>query len=178
MFDDARSRKVVLAVHCVLNQSARIDGCAYFPGVMGGVAQLLVDSGVGIVQLPCPELLYLGLDRQEHGGREIGIREALSTPGGREACAAMVAPIVRQVEEYQRHGFTVLGLIGNDGSPACGVARTYRHGAGPGPGEGAFIRALREALEASGIRLPVVAVADHEWSARAEAIRQLLAAAA
>ena len=85
MFTDARSKRVVLAVHCILNQNARIDECAHFPGAMGRIAQLLVDSGVGIVQLPCPELLYLGLDRQAHSGMKIGIREALSAEEGRNA---------------------------------------------------------------------------------------------
>ena len=86
----------------------------------------------------------------------------------------MAEQVVRQVEEYRRYGFEVLGLIGNDGSPACGVKRTWYHGSGAGPGEGAFIRAVREALEAKDIRLPFVAVADREWDERAEVVRELL----
>jgi len=174
MFEDGRSKRVVLAVHCIHNQNARIDKCAYFPGVMGEIAQMLADSGVGIVQLPCPELMHLGLDREAHGGQQIGIREALLAKEGRKACAEMARQAVCQVEEYRKHGFEVLGVIGNDGSPACGVERTWYHGAGAGAGEGAFIRALREELKARQIELPFVAVADHEWEERAAAIGELL----
>jgi len=176
MFEDARSKKVVLVVHCLLNQNARIDTCAYFPGAMGKVAQVLVDSGVGIVQLPCPELMHLGLDRERHGGMRIGIREALSEPEGRAACREMARQIVYQVQEYQRHGFAVLGLIGNDGSPACGVTVTHYHDGGAGPGQGAFIRAVREELEGEGIELPFIAVADHQWDERLEAVLAMLKA--
>lgn len=175
MFEDARSKRVVLAVHCILNQNARIDRCAYFPGAMGEIAQLLMESGVGIVQMPCPELMHLGLDREAHGGREIGIREALSEEEGRSACAEMARHLIFQVEEYRRHGFEVLGVIGNDGSPACGVDRTHYHGTGSGAGEGAFIRSVREELEERGIDIPFIAVADHEWTERTERLRELLA---
>jgi hypothetical protein len=32
--------------------------------------------------------------------------------------------VARQVDDYLRSGFTVLGIVGVDGSPSCGVART------------------------------------------------------
>ncbi len=64
MFTDARSRKIIFVAHCVLNQNAKIDRCARYPGAMPELAAFLLQSGVGIVQLPCPELLALGLDRQ------------------------------------------------------------------------------------------------------------------
>jgi hypothetical protein len=38
MFEDQRSKKVVLALHCLLNQNARIDTCARSSGVMGEAA--------------------------------------------------------------------------------------------------------------------------------------------
>ena len=56
MFDDKRSKNVVLVAHCVLNQNARIDQCGRFPGAMGEVAQALIESDAGILQMPCPEL--------------------------------------------------------------------------------------------------------------------------
>ena len=55
-----------MVAHCLLNQNARIDRCAYFPGAMGEAAQALLDSGVGVLQMPC-----LGSAR-EFMSREIG----------------------------------------------------------------------------------------------------------
>ena len=64
MFDDKRSRKVILVAHCVFNQNAKLDRCAHYPGPIKEAAEILLDSGIGIIQMPCPELLALGLDRE------------------------------------------------------------------------------------------------------------------
>jgi predicted secreted protein len=57
------AEKILLIAHCLLNQNAKINRCAHFPGAIQELAHLLGDSGVGLLQMPCPELLYLGLDR-------------------------------------------------------------------------------------------------------------------
>jgi len=54
MFTDKRSKRVVLCLHCLLNHNARIDGCAYYPGAMTEIVQVLMEAGVGVVQMPCP----------------------------------------------------------------------------------------------------------------------------
>ena len=63
MFTDKRSKEIILVAHCILNQNAKLDECAFYPGVIREITQLLVDSGMGIIQMPCPELMFLGLDR-------------------------------------------------------------------------------------------------------------------
>jgi predicted secreted protein len=178
VFDDQRSKKVILVLHCLLNQNARIDRCAYFPGAMGEAAEAVVASGVGVLQMPCPELHCLGLDRsgRMQGGADIGIREALLEGKGRGACEALVQHVVRDVNEYRKHGFEIIGVVGNDGSPACGVKLTH-YVSGEAPGEGAFMMLLREELANAGLDLPFVALRDNEWSERAARVKALLAAA-
>ncbi|UCH34269.1 MAG: hypothetical protein JSV65_17325, partial [Armatimonadota bacterium] len=80
------------------------------------------------------------------------------------------------VDEYQKHGFEVIGVVGNDGSPACGVATTH-HLAGEGPGAGGFMIVLREELEKRGLDIPFVALRDLKWAERAERLKALLDAA-
>lgn len=174
MFGDMRSKKVILVAHCLLNQNARIDKCAYFPGAMGEAAQVLLDSGVGILQMPCPELLHLGLDRERHGGMEKGIRETLAEEEGRDACREMARNLVYQIEEYRRHGFEIVGAVGNDGSPACGVDLTYYWGKGNGEGTGSFIQAVREEFEKNDIALEFIAVQDHRWEENVARLKRLL----
>jgi predicted secreted protein len=178
MFEDQRSKKVILVLHCLLNQNARIDTCAYFPGAMGEAAQAVVESGIGVLQMPCAELQCLGLDRagRMRDGVDIGIREALLEGEGRARCEALVQHVMRDVGEYRKHGFEIIGVIGNDGSPACGVELTH-YVDGERPGAGAFMLLLREALVSNGLDLPFVALRDHEWSERAARVKALLAAA-
>jgi len=176
MFDDKRSKRVVLVIHCILNHNARIDGCAWYPGAMTEIVQVLTEAGVGIVQMPCPELQCLGLDRSGRirQGRDIGIREALLGEAS-EACRALAQGVMRDVLEYRKHGFKILGVIGNDGSPACGVDFTHYVSSGFRPGAGAFVIMLREELERQGMDLPFVATQDHEWAERLERVKALVA---
>ena len=175
MFDDNRSKRVVLVAHCVMNQDARIDGSGHFPGAMGEVARVLVESGVGILQMPCPELLYLGLDRRRHGGMDIGIREALSEEDGRTACRELAQRLVYQIKEYRKHGFEIIGVIGIDGSPACGVDITHYWGKGAGPGTGAFMQMVQEEFGKNDIDIRIIGVSDlhmEEAVARVQALLQ------
>jgi predicted secreted protein len=178
MFGDRRSKRVVLVLHCLLNQNARIGGCAYFPGAMGEAARAVVDSAVGILQMPCPELHCLGLDRagRMRDGVDMGIREALLQGEGEKACRSLVRHVMNDVSEYCRHGFRVIGVIGNDGSPACGVDITH-YVDGERPGVGAFMMMLREELEKLGLHVPFVALRDHDWDERTRRVRTLLEAA-
>lgn len=175
MFTDARSKKVVLVAHCLLNHNARIDECAYFPGAMVETIQPFLDTGIGIVQLPCPELQCLGLDRRGRlkEGRDIGIREAL-LGDAKDACQALVQLVMREVAEYRREGFKVMGVVGNNGSPACGVEYTYYVETGFAPGRGAFISMLQDAMTAAGVTVPFIATQDFHWDEGIVKIRELL----
>ena len=178
MFDDKRSKKVIVVAHCILNQDARIDKCGRFPGAMGEVAQALIESDAGILQMPCPELWHLGLDRRRHGGLEIGIREALSEEDGRNACCDLAQRLVYQIKEYQKHGFEIIGMVGIDGSPACGVDITHYWEKGAGPGTGAFIQMLREEFGKNGIDIDIIGVSDLEMEEAVARIKHLLEDAA
>jgi len=161
MFTDRRSRRVVFVAHCILNQNAKIDGCARCPGAMRELVSELVDADLGIVQAPCPELMCLGLDRGAVTSAECTV-ESEDTRVGRlmaegEAsarCDALARDVAWQAQEYARHGFQVVGLIGVNGSPTCGVERNWREGA-EREEPGVFVRQVRERLLAAGMDVPM-----------------------
>jgi len=68
MFNDARSKKIIIVAHCLLNQNSISDGTADFPSQFVKIINLLMTNNIGIIQLPCPELTCLGLDRQDKYG--------------------------------------------------------------------------------------------------------------
>ena len=47
----------------MLNANAKVSPLAVYPGVLAEVIQPFIDQGAGIVQLPCPESSYLGINR-------------------------------------------------------------------------------------------------------------------
>ena len=96
MFTDGRSKKVIFLAHCLLNQNAISDGTAVYPAAFQELVQLLLDHEVGIVQMPCPELCCLGLDRGDVHGAErpvveenTRIRRAMEKDGPRQKREAL-----------------------------------------------------------------------------------------
>jgi predicted secreted protein len=150
-FHDPRSRKVVLVVHCVLNQNARAPRCAVSPAMMKTLVTGLMDLDIGILQLPCPETMVLGLGR-DRTVPPISIRDGLELPEGHARLHRLIDQILYQIREYQWQGFHVLGILGQNTSPSCGVETTWwEHRAGPG--QGVFIRLLRQRLKAEGLAI-------------------------
>ncbi len=168
MFEDKRSKRIVLVAHCVLNQNAKIDQCAHYPGAMKEIVETVLNSGAGMVQMPCPELLCLGLDRQadlsaartvESEDDRVALR--MREPDVRARCAGIARDLSALVEEYRKHGFDVVGVIGINGSPTCGVEISWANGAEI-PGPGVLIEELRRTLKDSGVALRMRGVKAYE----------------
>ena len=53
-----------------MNQNSISDMTADFPSQFDKVINLLMNHKIGIIQLPCPELVCLGLDRQDKKWRQ------------------------------------------------------------------------------------------------------------
>ena len=164
MFTDGRSKKVIFLAHCLLNQNAISDGTAVYPAAFRELVQLLLDREVGIVQMPCPELYCLGLDRGDVHGAErpvveenTRIRRAMGQPEASARLRELTDQVVWQIREYQKHGFAVLGIVGVDRSPCCGVNTTSDQDREL-PGRGVFIASLRAALESAGLTVPVIGI--------------------
>lgn len=181
MFEDGRSRKVVFVAHCVLNQNAISDGTAIFAGTNEAIVQLLLKAKVGVVQMPCPEMNCLGLDRGDPDGAKRPLveensrirRELTAQAGARRMLDALVEQVVFLMEEYRKNGFEILGVIGVNRSPSCGVETTSADGAEKA-GEGVFLRALKLSLSRRGIDVPVRGIKDGEPEKSARTVRAML----
>lgn len=113
---DNRSRKVVFLAHCFMNMNARFPEGAAYSGVCAPLVQTLIDAGVGIIQMPCPEFRCIGLEKEMYG--ELN-------PDELRACfRKMASEVVDDVEAYLRAGFQISGIIGMNPSPSCGVEVT------------------------------------------------------
>lgn len=159
MFADKRSKKVVLVSHCILNQNTKLDACAHYPGAIKEVMLRFIDKGIGIIQMPCPELFRLGLDRQTDSlsnptvkSEDTRIAKIMIDKEAQQICERMADDVLYQVEEYIKNGFQVIGLLGINGSPTCGIETTWADFQEP-EGFGAFIKILDSKLTEKGIKL-------------------------
>ncbi len=75
-----------------------------------------------LLQLPCPELTLYGSIRWGH------VKEQFDNVFFRAHCRRILEPLVEQLAEYAAHPerFRILGIVGIDGSPSCGVSVTCR----------------------------------------------------
>ena len=115
-----RGKKIIFLAHCILNANSKVGGLASYPAGVRELTDFLADHNVGIIQLPCLETEVLGLQRWGH------VKEQLSHPSFLDCCARLLAPFVRQAAMYKEQGHTLLGSVGVDGSPSCGVNKTCR----------------------------------------------------
>ena len=158
MFADGRSRKVVFLAHCLLNQNAISDGTAVYPAAFRELVQFFLEHQVGIVQLPCPELCCLGLDRGNRQGAQSPVTEENTRiRAASRMLEDLVESVIHQVLEYHRYGFRIVAFLGANRSPNCGVEATSDHNQEM-PGRGLFLGALEDRIRAAGLEIPLLGV--------------------
>jgi predicted secreted protein len=156
---DKRKRRVIFISHCWLNINARFPEGAAFEGANTALMGALLEEGLGIIQMPCPEYLCLGLEKYDYG-KVVG--EDL------RACFRRTAEtVVSQVKDHISLGYDVAGIMGMNPSPSCGVETVKGRGTMEGtgtdtsekPGSGIFIEELRNLLSREGLgEIPVFGI--------------------
>ncbi|HEY7446307.1 MAG TPA: hypothetical protein VH701_28050 [Vicinamibacterales bacterium] len=121
--------------HCLLNANTRYLGGAGRRGSVAEIVQPCLEHGIGIVQLPCPEehawggvlkrwlLGFYGAD----ASLSFRLRAALFPLMlfyTRREYRKLARQVANQIQDYLASGFEVLGVIGVDGSPSCGLQTT------------------------------------------------------
>ena len=113
-----RSKKVILLAHCILNGNAKVQGLCKYPSSITELITILLENEIGIIQLPCPEMMTYGVKRWGH------VREQFNTPYFRNECQRIMMPIIDQLKDYIKNDYKVAGVIGIEGSPSCGVNKS------------------------------------------------------
>lgn len=146
--DDTRKEVLVLG-HCLLNPLARIKGAK--------PAAPVEPKGANIIQLPCPESMYLGMRRREV------TKDQLDHPAYRRFCREIFTPLADMLEDLAANGVNIR-IIGVPKSPSCGVTITsiggepgkvkefhHTHVAGPG----VFMEEIIRELERRGVKFEI-----------------------
>ncbi|MDV0444987.1 hypothetical protein MmiAt1_05390 [Methanimicrococcus sp. At1] len=104
-----QKENIYVVAHCLLNPAARVKGIRQ--------PSLFDARDKKIIQLPCPELIYAGPDRDKKA------REDYDTPDYREFCRNLLAPSVEMIEMFSEEGYAII-IKGMPKSPSCGVLTT------------------------------------------------------
>ena len=153
---DVRRGKLVVVVHCILNQNSRVSGLAAYPAVVDEVVEVLKKYNISFLQMPCPELTYAGARRPRRDKAEY------DSPRYRRHCRKIAVSTIRQIEEFAKSGVKTLVLLGMKGSPSCNAG-------GSREAMGILMEELESTLSEKGLRIPIHAIdvgdvaADVEW---------------
>ncbi|HEX7445182.1 MAG TPA: hypothetical protein VF300_02215 [Methanothrix sp.] len=141
--DTTTETEIAVAAHCLLNPFTRVKGLRSVEFRPEGP----------VIQLPCPEVLYLGLDRWAV------TRNQLDVPEFRRFCRSLIVHYADLLEMLVRQGKRIK-IVGLAGSPSCGVNTTSLGYAGGRvheakhehvPGKGVFMEELMAELERRGV---------------------------
>ncbi|CAB3287821.1 conserved protein of unknown function [Methanocaldococcus lauensis] len=109
-----KGKKIAIVSHCILNQNSVVNGLERAEGAFNEVVEILLKNNYAIIQLPCPEIIYLGYERVGKTKEEYDSKEY------RKLCRELLKPIVKYLQEYIKDDFKFI-LIGIENSPTCDI---------------------------------------------------------
>ena len=146
--DDVQ-REVLVLGHCLLNPLARVKGVK--------PASPVRPKGANVIQLPCPESMYLGMRRREV------TKDQLDHPAYRRFCREIFTPFADMLEDLASNGVSIR-IIGVPKSPSCGVSITSVGGE-PGKSKefhhthahepGVFMEEIMKELKRRGVKFEI-----------------------
>lgn len=151
--EKGKDKEIRVVAHCLLNPSTRVKG-------LRPLAFRLCPEAEGegpLIQLPCPEALYMGLDRWAV------TRNQLDVPEFRRFCRSLIIHYADIIEMLAKKGFRIR-ITGVAGSPSCGVCTTSSGYTGGRvrecehanvAGRGIFMEELMEEMERRGVEVTV-----------------------
>lgn len=147
-------QEITVAAHCLLNPLTRVRG----------LSPVHFQPQGPTIQLPCPEALYLGLERWAV------TKNQLDVPQFRRFCRALIVHYV-DLLDMLAHEEAHLRIVGVAGSPSCGVETTSRGYIGGRvrevehahlAGQGVFMEELLAELERRNVPFQVEEVGKKE----------------
>jgi len=145
-------KKVVFVPHCILNQNVRALGKEKSIGTIKEVVNFFAEAEIGIIQLPCPEVEF-------DGGleRKFKTKENYNTEIYRKHCKEISLEILKVIKKYLDKEYKVIGILGIEFSPTCGVYR-IEDGKKIVPGKGILIEELENEMQRKNFQVPIIAV--------------------
>ena len=165
--------KILFVAHCILNTGSKVvmddsEDMRKETALRKKLLKMAIEKDIQFIQLPCPEFTVYGAKRWGH------VSDQFDNAFFRKHCRNLLELPFMELEEYLVHPdrFSVLGFVGIEGSPTCGVNLTCT---GPWGGSkstgqewaaivdqckmvsrpGVLIQVLKEELNKRGIDIPI-----------------------
>ncbi|MBI5606461.1 MAG: DUF523 domain-containing protein [Deltaproteobacteria bacterium] len=180
MFADNRSKKIIILAHCLLNQNSISDGTADCPSQFREIIDLIMKNQIGILQLPCPEVMCLGLDRGDRQGGKRQVLEENTRIGNlmsemvnQKLLRVKAEEVATLIQDYRSYGFRVIGVVGINRSPSCGIETTTKDNAEE-KGKGVFMGLISEAFAKRAQNIMMIGVKTSEIKESVMKLKQFI----
>lgn len=129
---DKRSKKVIFVSHCLLNENTRYLGGAFNCCFDKTLIDNIHKHGFGIVQMKCPEQRAWGGILKKYIWISVNSKNSLLYTGlkilfplfliyTKIIYKKIAKEIAKDIKDYTESDYEVVGIIGVDASPSCGV---------------------------------------------------------
>lgn len=135
------NEKIVFVSHCILNQNIRNE--KFYK--VKELVNLLTESNVGLVQLPCPKI----------DCNEDFIINENNTRIYKSYCKKISGFIVNTIKKYLDSNFEVIGILGVEFSPICGVYK-INNGKKNVFGKGVLIKEIEREMQKRNFQVPII----------------------
>ena len=119
-------KEILVVSHCILNNASKVlqdeSELADEYRDRNELMQAVLEKGIQLIQLPCPEFIIYGPKRWGH------VKDQFDNPFFRSECRRMLMPVMDQLREYESvpDRFRITGIVSIEGSPSCGCRLTCR----------------------------------------------------
>jgi predicted secreted protein len=120
-------KKIILVSHCLLNTATKVNKVKAIEEtpeeqLRKAFLTRAIQDNIQVVQLPCPEYKLYGCKRWGH------TKDQFNHPHFKQQCREMLGPFIEDLKSFieEKERFVILGFVGIDGSPSCGVNFTCK----------------------------------------------------
>jgi predicted secreted protein len=157
LLEDKRSGRIVVVSHCIMNVHSLEEELAIYPGLEKEVVELLIAKGVGIYQIPCPEMELSGIFRKALP------KDSYDHPKIRAFYKEFAENLCKTLKMYVKKEYEIVAILGAEASPTCGIAyvgrwkedaegkKVFPKDVEFVPGRGVFMEEFEAALERIGV---------------------------
>ncbi len=162
------SKKIIFVPHCILNINVNPEYKEHYSSAIKELIDLLTEAGIGIVQMPCPEVEFMGTIKRERQPKSFYTQKKY-----RDFCKKIAKIIIKQIESYIKEGYKVVGILGVELSPSCAVHQVS-YGNKISPGKGVLIEEIENEMKKKTFQVPIVGVNLNNIYATIEKIHALI----
>lgn len=153
-----RNHNIVLVSHCFFNQNCVVACEARLQDDLLSLLFGKFKNDTSFIQMKCPELEVLGLQRLAVGHNDLNNDAYLSF------CEAYTDELIDTILQYQHKNCRITAIVGIKGSPSCGISQTCESFFDENKikqfktisSQGVFMKCLQKKLKENKISIPFI----------------------